>query len=464
MNIIKRTAVLLGLTLLTVTVAHAQSQLLLPYNDMIFQATWENPVAKPMHRFSVGLPVISSVEAGVINNGFKLDNTSRSENGKLIIDLEKVYNSIEKYKHGMQYAELEFDILHFRMAWRNWFFWAAARNVTTQTFMYDKDLIGLVYKGNAQFVGRKGDLSSMAVEVRNYNELTLGVAKHTDKWSFGARVSFLTGLVAVHTKINQFSIEVEGEEGHLFRHTFTLDGGVYTSCFPRDGKGMPSTSSLDLKNRNWFNFNNPGASLSGGVSYRPIKNLNLTFAFSNLGFINWGDSIGTYTFTNNQQTIDRVVSGVRDRIFKEGGKLNYLEMKDMLEIDSIKAKEGVRFTTWLSPKFHLMGTYEFAPGSIVGASFSAILHQKKFFPSATISMQQYLGSILGLQVSWSYNQRSALNFGAGLIFKPGPIQFYVVTDNFLAAINPKMVKATNVRLGINLVFGPLYPSNKLTHR
>lgn len=463
MKIIKRMAVLLGLSLLMVTAAQAQSQLLLPYNDLLFQATWENAAARPMHRFSVGLPVISSVEAGVINNGFRLKNVSRSADGKLILDLNKMYDAIGKHKFGQQYSELQFDVFHFRMAWRDWFFWAAMRNVTTETFLYDKDFIGLIYEGNAQYVGKKADFSSLGVEIRNYNEITLGVAKHMEKWSFGARLSFLTGLVAMHTDIKEFTLEIEDEQGRLFHHTLVADGAISTSCFPRDAKGMPSTKNINWKERNWFNLKNPGAALGGAVSYRPVKGLNLTLAFSDLGFIDWTDSIGTYKLTNNQKEFDRVVDGVRDKVFKKKDLVFY-DLKDFLEIDSTATKEGDRFTTWLSPRFHLMGTYEFGYGSRVGASFSGILHQKKFYPSATLTFQQYISTILGLQVSWSYNQRSALNFGAGLVFNPGPVQFYVVTDNFLGAINPKLVRATNVRVGINLVFGPLYPANKLTHR
>lgn len=467
MKIIKRMAVLLGFVLLGVTGAHAQSQLLLPYNDMIFQSTWENPAVRPMHRFSVGLPVISSVEFGLINNGFRLKSVSQVREGRMYINLGKIYESVEKYKHGQQFSEVSFDVFHFRMAWRDWFFWAGMRNTTTETFLYDKDLIGLIYKGNKQFMGTKGDFSATGVEIQNYNELTLGFSKIMDKWTFGVRASFLTGLAALHTDINEFSLAVEGEEGRLFHHTLAVDGGVSTSCFPRDERGIPTTEPLkDLKywkERSWFNFKNPGAALAGAVSYRPIKGLTLTLAFSDLGFIDWTDSVGTYKLKKDEGEFDRVVNGIRDKVFNDG-ELTYNSFNDFLEIDTASAQNGTRFTTWLSPKFHLMGTYEFARGSIVGASFSGIVHQKQFYPSATVSFQQYIGTILGLQASWSYNQRSALNFGAGLIFNPGPVQFYIVTDNFLAAINPKLVKATNVRVGINLVFGPLHPANKLTHR
>ena len=59
--------------------SQAQTQMLLPYNDLAFQSSWANAAVRPMHRFSIGLPVISSLEAGVINNAFSLRDISKGD-------------------------------------------------------------------------------------------------------------------------------------------------------------------------------------------------------------------------------------------------------------------------------------------------------------------------------------------------------------------------------------------------
>lgn len=43
------------------------------------------------------------------------------------------------------------------------------------------------------------------------------------------------------------------------------------------------------------------------------------------------------------------------------------------------------------------------------------------------------------------------------------MQLYLITDNFVAFINPALAKATNVRLGMNLVFGRLNNNHMLTY-
>ena len=97
-------------------VVHGQSQMVLPYVDQIFQSTWENPAVRPMHRFSIGLPVLSSVEAGLIQNGFALKDVMvpRVRHGKAVagaydIDLGKVVAAMGKRESALQYSEASVD-------------------------------------------------------------------------------------------------------------------------------------------------------------------------------------------------------------------------------------------------------------------------------------------------------------------------------------------------------------------
>ena len=145
----------------------AQSQMLLPYNDFVFQSRWENPAVRPMHRFSVGLPILSSIEAGMINNGFKLSDVSEKDGEWLNVDLAQGSDALRGGRAYQQYAEAQIDLLHFRMKWRDYFFWLGARNVTTQTFGYGRDLFDLVYRGNGAFVGKELTLNKATLDVKN---------------------------------------------------------------------------------------------------------------------------------------------------------------------------------------------------------------------------------------------------------------------------------------------------------
>jgi hypothetical protein len=49
-----------------------------------------------------------------------------------------------------------------------------------------------------------------------------------------------------------------------------------------------------------------------------------------------------------------------------------------------------------------------------------------------------------------------------LIAKLGPLQFYAITDNVIAAIKLENVQTANVRLGFNFLFG--YTNKNITQK
>lgn len=437
----------------------AQSQLLLPYNDILFQSTWENPAVRPMHRFSFGLPVLSSIELGVVNNGFQLSQVSEVDSeGWLNIDLEKIANGLKEKRGYQQYLEAQIDLLHFRMKWRDWYFWLAARNVTTETFGYERDLFNFVYAGNGAYVGKSLSLNKVMVDVKNYHEITFGLSKELgQKWLVGGRVSFLSGLASGLAAFDEFNIAISEKPETLYAHTAMAAGTATASSIHRFRNG-----DLLRDPKTWFNVKNLGFALSGGVSYRPIPHLNLALSFSDIGLIGWNDSVKEYKLQEKKVSVNALFDGKKEIMNLSFGETREKLRKQIGDLDT-GVSDGGRYTQWLAPKFHFLATYEFARQSVVGASFSGIYQARQFYPSATVSFMQGVSDIFQLQVSWSYNQYSALNFGAGLVVCPGPVQLYLITDNFLAFVNPALAKATNVRLGMNLVFGRLNNNHMLTY-
>ena len=56
-------------------------------------------------------------------------------------------------------------------------------------------------------------------------------------------------------------------------------------------------------------------------------------------------------------------------------------------------------------------------------------------------------------ISYTVENNSFKQVGAGVLFKIPWVQFYVVTDNVCGFIWPQATRNINFRLGINLLFG-----------
>lgn len=461
-------------------VVHGQSQMVLPYVDQIFQSTWENPAVRPMHRFSIGLPVLSSVEAGLIQNGFALKDVMvpRVRHGKAVagaydIDLGKVVAAMGKRESALQYSEASVDLLHFRMQWRDWYFWLAGRLTTTQTLGYPRGLFEVLYRGNAAYAdGQEHQVRHLGVGLESYYEFTVGFSQVKERYAYGARVSLLTGQASAQTKFDQFTYQQSGlqENENVSMYTMRLvaDGAFNTSCLPRDEQGKFEPGQFGtleyLKQAAVPNMKNPGVALSLGGSYKVWRELELSLAFSDLGLIDWNDQLRTYTYNKVEVPLEPLYTGVPDLIRGKGFSKNQIRAIDPKRLTADTLAKATRYATWLSPKMHFMVTYDILPQTQVGASFSGLYNPylKSFYPSATLTFQQGYADWVVAQLSYSYNQYSPVNVGAALVLKPGPLQFYVVTDNFLGIIAPKLLRATNVRVGLNIAFGTHYPASKLT--
>lgn len=460
--------------------AYGQSQMVLPYVDQILQSTWENPAVRPMHRFSIGLPVLSSVEVGFINNGFALRDVMvpRMRDGKPVdgaydIDLGKIIETMGSRTAALQYAEASVDLLHFRMQWRDWYFWLAGRLNTTQMFGYPRGLFEVLYKGNVAYADAAvHDVDHFGVGLSAYYEFTFGFSQVKEKYAYGARISLLTGQTSVQTMIDKFTYQQEGlrkdEKIAMYTMRLVADGALNTACLPQDENGQLSTKDLGsleyIKKASMPNFKNPGVALALGGSYKVWKELELSLAFSDLGLIDWTDQLKTYSYNKLDVDLTPIYTGVPELLRGKGFSRSQVKLLDLKKFTPDSTAKQTRYATWLSPKMHFMVTYDLLPQTQVGASFSGLFNPylKAFYPSATVTFQQGYADWIVAQVSYSYNQYSPFNVGAALVLKPGPFQFYVVTDNFLGLLEPKLFRATNVRVGMNIAFGTHYPASRLT--
>ncbi len=450
-----------------VTGVKAQTQMLLPYNDLAFQSSWANAAVRPMHRFSIGIPVLSSIEVGAINNAFSLRSVSEVRNAKRFLLPDKLSSEMRSYKTAQEYGELSIDLLHFRMAWRRWFFWLGARQQITQSLVYPTDLVRLGIEGNKFLVGKRMDLNDTRFDVTEYTEISLGASHPYEDWVFGGRLSLLGGALNGHLIPDNMGLSILEDDDRRFAHIIDHAGTFRSSGIPLE-KGKPTMPGYD-QTATYLNFSNPGFALSGAASYTLPKNkrVKFTFAFTDLGMIHWGQTLAQARLKEKQSSV-MGLSGFNTILRRRRINWGFLSSENFKKQFNMDFDEeniaGEAYNTALSPKFYLMGTYRLARQTHAGLSAAMIVHQGQVYPSFTASIQQGYSALFSGQLAVSYNQRSFLNFGAALVFSPGAYQFYIITDNFYGPINPIDLKATNVRFGMNIVIGPLYPNSQLTQK
>lgn len=423
--------------------AKAQSELTLPFMNDIFQSSYINPTVLPEHTVSYGLPI--NVYGQFITNGFVWDNFFQFRNDTMHISPADFLAELKD--KNMFYLGENAELFHLRTKVLNGYYWFAIRQNAEVTLYYPKDLVGLAIQGNGAYVGSSLDFSNLKINATLYNEYTFGMMKEYPRWVFGGRISLLQGLSNIKFDPKTLNVQIDND---MYRHVGQANAKLYTAGVPKNGEGDPSFDHVDGK---WItdyltNFKNKGVALSGGVTYKYDDKTKLSFSFYDLGFINWKDSIQTYTLKGTSDFDGFDMMGE----WLYGGDVDIDSMVQSMEDDFTRDTIYSSYRTWLHPKFNLTASYDIARRTTVGFSFSGV-YNKQFYPALTIGLQQGIGRFFSIIGTASINQRSFKNIGLGLMVKPGPLQIFAIVDNAYPLINPLSATNVNARVGINLVFG-----------
>ncbi len=412
----------------------AQSELITPFFNDVFQASYLNPVTKPGHAVSLGLPAISSVQMQLIQNGVMLN---RAIDGNTL-SLHRVLDNMAQ--QNMLHFNADIDIFHFRIKLDNTSYWLGIRQRHNFSFYYPKDLFELAIKGNAHLVGQHTDLSALGLNANIYREYTVGMSRAVDDWYFGGRISFLNGLSSVYLNPDVLKLHVLDD---MFVHSFDTDAVIFSA-------GIPFDDDIDSQ---WVsdyltNIRNPGFAIAFGSDYQIDEQFSVLFTVTDLGFIHWNDNTRNYQLTGSAEFkgLDVLSDLLGGKDFDAGDTFDSI-------VDDLHGEEFEEaYTTWLNPRFSVATNYKLNEKTRLRAGIYGI-YNRKLYPAVSVGATHQFGKFFAVAANASVNQKSYTNLGLGFVINPGPLQLYFMTDNLLTPLfAPAGITNLNIRFGLNFVF------------
>ena len=124
----------------------------------------------------------------------------------------------------------------------------------------------------------------------------------------------------------------------------------------------------------------------------------------------------------------------------------------------------VPFTTFLPFGVSLGGSYNLTKNLSIGLLSYSRFIDHQILKSLTVSANVNIGNAFSTSLSYTAANYRYDNFGAGLAFRPGIFQFYILADRIPITWDkikvdnstipvPANWNTINLRLGMNLVFG-----------
>jgi hypothetical protein len=432
-----------------------------------------NPALRPSNSVYIGLPVVSGINLNINNNFVNFSDVFIKGQLKdsIITFLHPDYN-VDKFlarikdKNSIEpEAEIQLLGVGFSVGKDGYIFLDINDRIDGNVVL-PRDLFKLALKGNEEFVGTRINLSSLRGDLKYYREVGLGYSRNiTDKLRIGIKGKLLFGIAGVSIDNRSLGIDVNND----FSHTLDADLMVNISGpvnIHKDMKNNIDSIGFDDSKIKTANFlsgkKNVGMGLDFGATYDISDRLKVYGSITDLGFIRWKNDI-----TNLKAKNQFLFSGV-SMVNVLNGTMT-IDSVAHLMLDSLKNAFKVSdsknpFTTRLPFSVTLGGSYNVTQQFSLGLlSYSKVIGNQ-IHEALTLSANINFGNAFSTSVSYTAENYQYDNLGAGLAYRAGITQFYLVTDRIPIIWNkikndkstfplPENWNTFNLRLGMNLVFG-----------
>ena len=429
-----------------------------------------NPAFQNDCKFFIGLPLVATLNLTLENSPFALSDALKYDKSidSLITFLHPnadtdAFVSLLKEKNTLN-TDAGTSLVSFGFKTGKVFINCDVSQRVFAKLIYPDDLIKLPVYGpdSAMFF----DFNKMSANASAWNEIAMGLSyKINDNLQIGWRGKLLSGNACLSTNILDVTLGT-GEDLWPVHSHIKMDVSAPFLTVAYDEEGMIDYEKLEFKDMKnvkdissvFLNKHNLGFSMDFGANFLPFKWLQVSASVVDIGNIKWKK--GVY---NLQNRADYEFKGVEVD----------LETESLLKslADSLKrvfkfSAEENQFSTFLPAKIYLGALIYPNPKIGIGALSRTEIFNGELRQQYTLSANFYPTRIFSAALSYSLINDNYNNIGLGISFKPGPFNFYLISDTGTSILFcPYNARYLNLQLGLNLIFGyDKKPGKKQNHK
>lgn len=425
--------IILGLIVLTSTTLTGQG-LGVNFMDQTAQSLLTNPANFPEQRFFITLP---SPYFSLSTNTSGGDNLFVVDGGSWIPNFDNYVTNLdnERFIHGD--AVLETFGIGFK---------AGSLGITlghsVKTYMHigdTKNFLDLLLNGNA---GKLGETVTIDTDFSlvGYQEFSAGVSfSLLGTIKGGIRAKYLVGMAGIETERANFAITTSED---IYQLNLTADAVLNAANV------SPALDSTEFDTNDALFGDSRGFAFDIGAIFQIGSRFKLGISALDLGRINWkGDDVKRYSLEGDFDFNGLDVSG-----YLTGGESDFGDIADSLETAFPYSELDQEFSTTLSPKLYLSGSFGLRKNLFVTAIVRNEFTGSGVITGFGLGLQGNLGKFLNLGMLYSLQNGTYSNLGGNIAIKLGPLQVFAVSDNLLPFFDAGSIANTNFRAGLNFAF------------
>lgn len=404
------------------------------HSDAFILRSVSNPAAIPESNSVFGVSGLSNISIGLQSPLSLNEVFQKGQDDSLRVHFPSIVSNLDDQDAFNFSGRINLLNLGFRIGYdKNVFIYLGDEVVVDVNAKISSDVFEYLTKGNAAFLDRQMNFDKERIDAISYNSLYLGSAVQvSDELSLGLRLKYLSGISSIHTEKLLLGLHTDSE---FYQTTLTADILIKSSGF--------GTSELNP-------MSNSGFALDVGAIYQATDELELSFALTDVGSINWAAENNEYHTTDGEKTF------LFEGLTQSSGQVEDLEkqMEDIadslantMEVNTVN---DVSYTTNLNSNLIVSGKYQLTDKH----GFSLLFHSKKL-PESRINAyaagyQFQLAKSFEILASYK-NFNGISNIGGGFVWSPGPFQWHMLAENLVLDVFD--LKNVALHFGLSLNFG-----------
>lgn len=421
-------SVLLPVYLLIYVTLFGQQELTLHFSRSLLQSQSTNPAIRFDQRAIVGLP---SAVFNYGNSAFSYADLVKRDpaSDSTMLDVDNILSKMQD--ENILQVQAHIDLLSVYFTFNPWVFTIGMSEKYEFSLSYPKNLIDLLWNGNAQFIGQQVEIGP-TINAMAYKELSLNIGRSFGNLDAGVRLKLLEGMANVHSQGNNIGLLTSTDN---FATSLSTDYAIRSGG--NENFGQEAVKPLST-------FENPGFGLDFGIVYNHDDKWSFSASVLDIGFISWRENVRI-----NKSNGTFAYSGIDVNDFIDEGAFDFERYEDSLESLYFVEEQAERYSSGLTTDLIVSWMYELNERSDIGA-----MARFEFFdgvrPALAIYADREFFDLMNIGLTYAYKNTRFDNLGLSLSGGPKWATFFMITDNLFTVFRMRKGRNVNLRCGINI--------------
>lgn len=435
-----------------------------------------NPAFQPVSKFYLTLPVIGYTSLWAGTNGWSMsDFIFKGPNGNTITPLhpDAPANWLEHQPKKFAFdMDLHTNILGFgfRIKENSYFHFNVSERISAGV-NFSSSIFGINHISDGVVL----DSVALGVNALAYTEFALGFSHNiTRKWTVGGKIKVLVGQADAAVNFDNLAFSTSLDSLRMTGNgTMRMAAPLNWNTLPTDPKQLADYDVAEL----FSNYNGDimhqvkeaikpagmGVAFDLGVTYKPINNLQITAAVTDLGFIRW------HRYAKATADVDATFEGI-DLDYSEYGSINHFDDDKLVDdvtnelegyLDEIKVNDiekGFPYINMLTANLNVGIDANFWKNRVgVGVYSHTRFHSSYITEEVTFGAALRPVNWFNLAASYSFLNGHWSNIGAALSIAPYDGLMLTVATDYIptsyAKASAEKISLPYKTSGVNVMFG-----------